>query len=130
MDINIEDFQHDINRLFVCSTLYLLPSNVGAKNISSAESKRLIGIASILSISDDPDELSLAYEIISRLVECESDDKEKIAQAADIILSRIGNFPGRELLRRRYKSLEDFSPALALSLERLARRLRIRQMKE
>ncbi|HCW0875507.1 TPA: DEAD/DEAH box helicase, partial [Pseudomonas aeruginosa] len=42
-------------------------------------------------------------------------------QAADIILSRIGNFPGRELLRKRYKSLSTFSPAMLLSLERLAR---------
>lgn len=123
MDIKIEDFQDDINRLFTCSTLHLLPARAESKKISAAESKRLIGLASILSISDTPDHLSLAYEIISRLVECESDNKEHIAQAADIILSRIGNFPGRELLRRRYKSLENFSPALTLSLERLAREI-------
>lgn len=123
MDINIEAFQDDINRLFVCSTLHLLPSSNQPKKITPTESKRLIGIASILSISDKADDLSLVYEIISRLVECESDDKERIIQAADIILSRIGNFPGRELLRKRYKALEEFSPALALSLERLAREI-------
>ncbi|SEI21785.1 Helicase conserved C-terminal domain-containing protein [Pseudomonas asplenii] len=121
MDIDIEGFQGDINRLFVCSTLHLLPSRAEYMKVSSAESKRLIGVASILSVSDDADDLSLSYEIISRLVECDSDDKERIAQAADIIFSRIGNFPGRELLRRRYKLLENYSPALALLLERLAR---------
>lgn len=123
MDINLDDFQDDINKLFTCSTLHLIPAHAESKKISSAEAKRLIGIASILSISDIPDELSLAYEIISRLIECESDSKERIAQAADIILSRIGNFPGRELLRKRYKILDSFSPALALSLERLAREI-------
>jgi len=121
MDIKIEDFQDDIKKLFTCSILHLLPARKESKEISSAESKRLIGLASILSISDNSEHLSLAYEIISRLVECESDNKERIVQAADIILSRIGNFPGRELLRMRYKSLDDFSPALTLSLERLAR---------
>ncbi|BAV75702.1 ATP-dependent DNA helicase [Pseudomonas chlororaphis subsp. aurantiaca] len=123
MDINIEDFQDDINKLFIYSTLHLLPARTESKKISSAESKRLIGIASILSISDLSDDLSLAYEIISRLIECESDNKERIAQAADIILSRIGNFPGRELLRRRHEALYSFSPALTLSLERLAREI-------
>jgi replicative superfamily II helicase len=123
MDINIEDFQDDINKLFICSTLHLLPLNSESNKLTSAEAKRLIGIASILSISEVPDELSLAYEIISRLIECDSDDKERIPQAADIIFSRIGNFPGRELLRKRYKVLENFSPALTLSLERLAREI-------
>ncbi len=75
----------------------------------------------MLSISERPDELSLAYEVISRLVECESENKERIAQAADIILSRVGNFPGRELLRTRHETLGSFSPSLILSLERLAR---------
>lgn len=123
MDINVKDFQEDINKLFAYSTLHLLPARNEPKKISLAESKRLIGIASILSISDVSDELSLAYEIISRLIECESDCEENIAQAADIILSRIGNFPGRDLLRSRFRALENFSPALILSLERLAREI-------
>lgn len=121
MDISIEDFQGDINKLFTCSILHLLPARTELKIMSMAESKRLIGLASILSISDSTEELSLAYEIISRLLESESDDKERIAQAADIILSRIGNFPSRELLRKRYEILESYSPAIILSLERLAR---------
>lgn len=123
MDINIDAFQADINKLFMYSTLHLLPARTEPKKLSFAESKRLIGVASILSISDASDELSLAYEIISRLIECESDSEESIAQAADIILSRIGNFPGRDLLRSRYKVLERFAPALTLSLERLAREI-------
>lgn len=121
MEINTDDFQSDINKLFTHSIYHLLPAQKASSRIAPEEIRRLIGLASILSISDAPDDLSLAYEIISRLIECDSDQKDKITQAADIILSRIGNFPGRELLRRRYKSLDAFSPAMALSLERLAR---------
>lgn len=121
MEINTDDFQKDINKLFAHSIYHLLPAQRQSSTLTPEEIRRLIGLASILSISDEPEDLSLAYEIISRLIECDSDQKEKITQAADIILSRIGNFPGRELLRKRYKNLKDFSPALTLSLERLAR---------
>lgn len=121
MEINTDDFQGDVNKLFAHSVYHLLPAQKESNRLEPEEVRRLIGLASLLSISDDSDHLSLAYEIISRLVECDLDEKEKVAQAADIILSRIGNFPGRELLRKRYKSLEEFSPALTLSLERLAR---------
>lgn len=121
MEINTDDFQNDINKLFAHSIYHLLPAKKESSRLSPEEIRRLIGLASILSLSDVPDNLSLAYEIISRLIECDSDQKDKITQAADIILSRIGNFPGRELLRKRYKSLSTFSPAMLLSLERLAR---------
>lgn len=121
MEIKIESFQVDIDKLFKNSIYHLLPIQEESRDLSHEEIRRLIGLASILSISDIPDELSLAYEIISRLIECSSDRKEQITQAADIILSRIGNFPGRKLLRNRYKNLENFSPTLTLSLERLAR---------
>ncbi|WP_082033730.1 DEAD/DEAH box helicase [Pseudomonas sp. PI1] len=121
MEINTDDFQIDINKLFAHSIYHLLPAQKGSSKLASEEVRRLIGLASILSISDASDDLSLAYEITSRLIECESDEKDRITQAADIILSRIGNFPGRELLRKRYKNLDSFSPAMALSLERLAR---------
>ncbi|WP_312374463.1 DEAD/DEAH box helicase [Pseudomonas oryzihabitans] len=123
MSLDLSPFNADIKKLFKCSVLHLLPSYRSSEKIDHTEAKRLIGIASILSISDDPNELSTAYEIISRLTECESEEKEKVIQAADIILSRIGNFPGRELLRNRYKALEKFSPTLTLALERLAREL-------
>lgn len=121
MEINTEDFQSDINKLFANSIYHLLPTQRNTKKLLLEEVRRLIGLASILSISDVPDELSLAYEIVSRLIECDSGEKEQITQAADIVLSRIGNFPGRELLRKRYENLETFAPSLTLSLERLAR---------
>ena len=121
MRFNEKDFQSDINKLFIGSIYRLLPGRHDFDVLEFDEIRRLIGLASILSVSDDSDDLSLAYEVISRLVESESSHKEKITQAADIILSRLGNFPGRELLRKRYSELESFSPALTLSLERIAR---------
>ncbi|MBS6082652.1 MAG: hypothetical protein A2W79_17140 [Pseudomonadales bacterium RIFCSPLOWO2_12_60_38] len=114
-------FQADIDKLFKYSVDHLLPGHRDKAELNSEEVRRLIGVSSILSLSDEPEELALAYEVISRLVECASNDKPKIVQAADIIFSRIGNFPGRTLLRERYRELEDFSPSLMLSLERIAR---------
>lgn len=114
-------FQAEIDKLFKCSIDNLIPGYRGKEELTSEEIRRLIGVSSILSLSDAPEELALAYEVISRLVECASNDKPKIVQAADIIFSRIGNFPGRTLLRERYEELENFFPSIMLSLERIAR---------
>jgi superfamily II DNA/RNA helicase len=121
MKFEVDKFQADIDKLFKYSVDHLLPGNREKAELSSEEVRRLIGVSSILSLSDVPDELALAYEVISRLVECGSNEKSQIVQAADIIFSRIGNFPGRTLLRGRYRELEKFSPSLMLSLERIAR---------
>lgn len=117
----MDKFQIDIDKLFKYSVDHLLPGQRETAELNSEEIRRLIGVSSILSLSDEPEELALAYEVISRLVECASNDKPTIVQAADIIFSRIGNFPGRTLLRERYRELENFSPSLMLSLERIAR---------
>lgn len=121
MAFEIDKFQVEIDKLFKYSVDHLLPGHRLIAGLNSEEVRRLIGVSSILSLSDVPEDLALAYEVISRLVECSSSEKPKIVQAADIIFSRIGNFPGRSLLRERYRELEDFSPSLMLSLERIAR---------
>ncbi|SEJ79061.1 Helicase conserved C-terminal domain-containing protein [Pseudomonas linyingensis] len=121
MEIKLEGFKSDLDKLFRHSIDHLIPARRGASSLTEDEVRRLIGLSSILSISDNPEDLSLAYEVVSRIVESDLPHKKAIALAADIVLSRIGNFPGRALLRKRYQELDGSSPALSLSLERLAR---------
>lgn len=123
MEIKLDKFQSDIDNLFKHSAAHLFSNLKEKTEITKEQVRKLIGLASILSLSDKPEDTSLAYEIISRLVECKSEEKEKISQAADIILSRIGNFPGRSLLRNRHEELNEYTPSLLLSLERIAREI-------
>lgn len=90
-------------------------------DFTDSELKFLINSASILSLSGEDEEISLAYEICSRLIELFGEKNEIIANASDVILSRIGNFPGRTLLRSKF--LNDTQPGVPFSLavERLAR---------
>lgn len=87
----------------------------------NTELRLLISYASIASLSERSDEISIAYEICSRLIEVYGADNSIVVDAADLILSRIGNFPGRTLLRSKF--LEDGQPDVpfSLAIERLAR---------
>jgi hypothetical protein len=90
-------------------------------NLSDAELRTLLSNASILSLSDIVAERFSAYEICSRIVELYGSKKEFVLPATDIILSRIGNFPGRTLLREKYLSDDAPHVPFFLALERLAR---------
>jgi hypothetical protein len=100
---------------------YLKLSDGVPYSLNPNEVRSLLGYASILSLSDDADEISKAYEICSRLVETANSDYPFVTPATDIILSRIGNFPGRALLREKFLNNQEPSIALPLLLERLAR---------
>ncbi|MFC0131502.1 ATP-dependent DNA helicase [Massilia eurypsychrophila] len=89
-------------------------------SLNSDEVRLLVGVASISSLSDQADMQSLAYEICSRLIECYVDVDDLIS-SADMILSRVGNFPGRSLLRRRFRQDSEPDIPFSLSLERIAR---------
>lgn len=117
------DFIDSIEKLIKNSVDSLLPfpAQEGAYALQKTDINKLLGLTSILSLSEDPDELSLSYEIISKLVEGYSEDNEQILSAADLILSRIGNFPGRTLLRERYIDDERKNIPFSLTLERIAR---------
>jgi superfamily II DNA/RNA helicase len=93
--------------------------------LSDNEIRQLIGVASIFSISQLNNERAQAYEIATRLIELNGADKPNLMAAADIILSRIGNFPGRQLLRNRYSTTPDVAPQAPpwLWLERAAREI-------
>lgn len=90
-------------------------------SFSDFELRLLVSNASILSLSERDEEISLAYEICSRLIELFGEKNKFILNASDIILSRIGNFPGRSLLRSKFFKESHPTAPFSLSLERLAR---------
>lgn len=116
-----EEFQPQIAKLYKLNIESLLPIPISAASITEGEIKKLIGVSSALSLSEEPSDLILSYEIMSRLIESTEESAIDITSAADIILSRLGNFPGRTLLRSRYTQDEQPSIPISLALERVAR---------
>lgn len=117
------EFTVPIDKLIKTSVDSLLPFPAFSEShtLQTKEINALLGFTSILSLSDESTDLSLSYEIISKLVEGYSENNEQIIPAADLILSRIGNFPGRTLLRERYIDNVQKNIPMSLTLERLAR---------
>lgn len=112
-----------IEKLIIKSIIYQFPSSFKINieiTLDEKEINSLVGLASILSLSGDDEDISLSYEIITRLIELKGDD-EKIISTAEVIFSRIGNFPGRTLLRSRYKSSLGLSISYPLKLECISR---------
>lgn len=90
-------------------------------SLNENDIRSLVGYASLLSVSSDHLELSLAYEIITRLIEIKKSSNEGLLIASDLLLSRIGNFPGRSLLRSRYLNDMKLISPINFSLEKIAR---------
>lgn len=113
-----------IERLEIASTQKQLPgTNVGeGVTILNSDVSKLLGYSSILSLSDNPKEKSLAYEIITRLLELDSELSSSIVTSAEVIFSRLGNFPGRDLLRERFSDSGDGIPSF-LRLECISREI-------
>ncbi|MBH3259071.1 DEAD/DEAH box helicase [Serratia marcescens] len=89
--------------------------------ISAANIYQLLSISSILSLSESESDIKKAYDIVSRILEINGQYDVGVIAACDLILSRIGNFPGRGLLRDKYNNGESPALNLSLSLERLGR---------
>jgi len=91
--------------------------------LSDDEIRILVGYASMLSTSSEVIDRTHSYEIATRLIELRGTNSPSLVAVADIILSRIGNFPGRGLLRKRYS--EDMIPhaPFRLWLERATREI-------
>lgn len=83
--------------------------------------RMLLSYSSILSLSENDADFAMAYEIITRLLEITRGEDVRVILAAEIVLSRIGNFPGRDLLRERYAESIDADISYPLRLECLAR---------
>lgn len=92
-----------------------------ASELTADEYSKLLTKASAFALSNEAADRTLAYEIASRIVEITEDGNPRILVAADVILSRLGNFPGRKLLRDRYNPSEA-KPAF-LELEIIAREI-------
>lgn len=73
--------------------------------ITPTEMARLVGLASSLAIEDAFPARNLAYEIATRSVALAGSEYPGLLRGAELILTRLGNFPGRDLLRRRYPSI-------------------------
>jgi superfamily II DNA/RNA helicase len=104
-----------------------LPGNalVETESVSDDEIRMLVGYASMLSTSSEVLDRAQAYEIATRLIEVQGASSSSLVAVADIILSRIGNFPGRSLLRDRYTTTPDLAPhaPYRLWLERVTREI-------
>lgn len=96
-----------------------------ASAITDDDARKLLGRASVLSLSNEQPHRAIAYEVATRLVELFGNRIPGLVSTADLILSRIGNFPGRKLLRKRYVGGTDMVPAAParLKLERIGREL-------
>ena len=120
----MDDAKNLVEKLEKVSIQSQLPKSFDLENTTKLVDRdidRLLGYASLMSLSDDSDELSLSYEVITRLLEYTKGELPGIVSAADVILSRVGNFPGRSLLRKRHASTEPSEASPLLRLESLAR---------
>jgi hypothetical protein len=127
--VSIENQKHIntlIQRLEIASILMQLPESFELSEITTFESRELnslVGYSSILSLSELAEEKSLSYEIITRLLEYTAGKSEQVISAAKIIFSRIGNFPGRTLLKQRHSEFNNFDVSPSLKLECVAREI-------
>lgn len=111
-----------IEKLQISSTQNQLPGKPihDEMTLTKGEINQLIGHTSIISLSEKPEDKILAYEIITRLIEIDNDKNPKLINSAEVIMSRLGNFPGRQLLRERHSSATKKVPSF-LKLECLMR---------
>ncbi|BBE79470.1 MULTISPECIES: DEAD/DEAH box helicase [Phytobacter] len=114
-----------LNELYIglvkASIKKLLGVSDNHQDITESDLYKLLSFASILSLSEKDNEKAKAYEIVSRIFEVVSEKDYKIIGSADLILSRIGNFPGRMLMRDRFNKGAEPTLSLFFSLERIAR---------
>lgn len=111
-----------IEKLQIHSTQSQLPGSPTSaeKPFEETEINQLLGHASILSLSEETEDKILTYEVITRLLEVRPGDDSKLLNSAEVIMSRLGNFPGRKLLRERFNFSGEKIPSF-LKLECLSR---------
>ena len=95
-----------IRRLIWADMQARLPGSgpVVVDKLTEAEICRALCLASLLALSIEYQERALAYEIATRCVSLFDEPKPVIIKGVELVLARLGNFPGRDLLLRRYKA--------------------------
>jgi hypothetical protein len=79
-----------------------VPLGDGAKPLEESELARAMCAASLLALSSEFEDKALAYEIVTRGVMLHTPPLPSVVKAAELVLARLGNFPGRDLLNARF----------------------------
>jgi replicative superfamily II helicase len=92
--------------------------------LTIVELGQLMTLASQLACSTSAKSKTHSYEIATRVVEITKGSISGLNAAAELVLARIGNFPGQQLLRNRYvrNGESALKKHLYLALEAAARR--------
>src|SRR5688572_25487075 len=87
-----------------------------AAPILPEEIARLMGAASRLAFAKDHAERTVAYEIATRAAAMAGRELPGLIRAAEVVLARLGNFPGCELLHTRFEHAAVRDPLLRLEM--------------
>lgn len=118
------------SRLIVLELRSRLGITAVGDNFQPEEIRFLLQTASILSFEAPPtnarepiDERGWAYDVSTRLTELFGRSDPGIIRATEFILARLGNFPGRELLRKQFllQPSESVLRSPCLKMEELVR---------
>ena len=99
------DLRDLVDRLLISDLQQRLPgaaAEVG--RLSEVELARLLGAASLLSFSGKLRGRALAYEIATRVLLQFKEPPAGVVKVVELLLARLGNFPGRKLLHQRYRA--------------------------
>ena len=118
-----DDFFPIYDELLLNDSLRFLPgkSSEDREIIAEDKLKKLLGHASIMASMDEPENYSLAYDILARIAEISGGTSVEILSAVDLLLSRLGNFPGRKLLRDRFGEKIVSRRSFGFDLEKISR---------
>ena len=112
-------------RLLIDGVRRQIPNLLGDTASPSTDDVRLlVSVASRLALSDEHEDRHAAYEIVTQTIESVRQEPDSTIAAAEMILSRLGNFPARRLTKRRYPptGAETRYYPSALALEAIAPR--------
>jgi replicative superfamily II helicase len=122
MNISKEDLAK-INKLILYDIRNDLPGKLQKEFLEPTEREieDLFILSSILSLSDESSKLILAYEIITKLFKKFHKKYSNLYSITHVILSRLGNFPNRDLLMKYGFNDSNLKQSPAIKLEVLAR---------
>jgi hypothetical protein len=84
--------------------------------LPTREVAELLSVASHLALSEGHGERDVAYEIATRTAALAGSDYPGLVRGAELILARLGNFPGRDLLRQRFAEIPSECALLQLEM--------------